>query len=376
MAYGHRWVEAALMGTEVKYLGRGDADFRGMSYHGRADAVKKGTVFLNVFMYALQNMRLAVSECGRPCEKVCDDDDDDCYLCDEVEAKVAGAWDRAVALYVGSLEGKEDESQFLYQLAETRCQNFGTCGWEGKDLTGTSNVNLRIMKEFTEGQQRLSGKGNGHCERVENHMSRIWKLMAVPMIQGTLRYAHKMDEKTTTEWDVSKEKAEKRNSEGATFAAAILPRLWACNPDDAEVLYGNMRIGAVHTDFKTVKSIFEANYECLGVTCVDVGGIIAPDTSDYFKWAMPCVETGTSNLNASTRSQSGSGKTAGIVFGAIIGAVVALMALCFFYKRTQVMKSGKETPDMGNPDVFASEGARVTMPSIDGTDEDNELCML
>ena len=56
-------------------------------------------------------------------------------------------------------------------------------------------------------------------------MTRISQLMAVPLIQGTLRYAYVQDKQS--------DRREKEEAEGATFAAAVLPLVNSCSPADA-----------------------------------------------------------------------------------------------------------------------------------------------
>jgi hypothetical protein len=50
-------------------------------------------------------------------------------------------------------------------------------------------------------------------------------------------------------------------------------RFDACNEKDAQIIYDNMRAGLYQADFPNVKRALEANYQCLGISCTDVGGI-------------------------------------------------------------------------------------------------------
>lgn len=108
--------------------------------------------------------------------------------------------------------------------------------------------------------------------------------MTIPLIQGTLRYAYVQD--------IQNDKREKAHAEGATFAAAVLPLIHACSADDAQVIFANMKvdsntIGTV--SFKVVKSAFERNYQCLGITCADVGGLLdVVNSNEYLPHAASC----------------------------------------------------------------------------------------
>jgi len=183
------------------------------------------------------------------------------------------AWDEAVAFYSGSLEGVSgsDSGVLLYRLAEKRCKNFGTCG--------DNSVNGQIMREFTRGKNKLL---SGNCFEVIPIKRRIVQLMSVPLVQGSLRYAYKVDRGAGT----SKERAE-----GEAFSAAILPRVAACDTSASTTIANNLAYTAstpMGSGFKAVKGAFEFIYSCLGITCEDVGGIVQAQ-GKYFVDAEPCV---------------------------------------------------------------------------------------
>lgn len=79
----------------------------------------------------------------------------------------------------------------------------------------------------------------------------------------------------------------KSEAEGATFAAAVLPKLRKCSANDAAIVYKNLKLGnAAPVDFVEVKLAFKRNYSCMGVTCEEVGGL--NDGLKYFDKADPC----------------------------------------------------------------------------------------
>jgi len=55
--------------------------------------------------------------------------------------------------YTGSLEGADGagSGKLPYNLADSRCQNFKTCGDEGTNLTGTSQDNADLLSLFNLG---------------------------------------------------------------------------------------------------------------------------------------------------------------------------------------------------------------------------------
>jgi hypothetical protein len=209
-------------------------------------------------------MEDAIMDCQNGCLK-CNDDP-------------VHAWDEAAAFYTGSLEDFYDSSKpgkLLHELADKRCKDFGTCS----DGPGRSAVNAQIIGQFRKGQYKLN---SGKCVEAVPIKRRIVELMSVPLVQGALRYAYKVGKLQGG----SKEKAE-----GAAFSAAILPRIAACNPEAAQTISDNMKLGSsspMSAGFTAIKQAFESSYECLGITCKDVGGIIK-EGSNYFESAEPCV---------------------------------------------------------------------------------------
>jgi len=91
-AYADKWVQAALSGGRTDYTsGRGNADFSTYGFDGRAECVKKGTAYMNIFMYVVREFEDALDDCKSNCIN-CNDDP-------------VHAWDEGVAFYSGTLEG-------------------------------------------------------------------------------------------------------------------------------------------------------------------------------------------------------------------------------------------------------------------------------
>jgi len=111
-----------------------------------------------------------------------------------------------------------------------------------------------------------------------------------------------------------------------------------CSAADAKTIYDNTKIGGASTDFTAVKAAFERNYECLGVTCANIGGY-SKDGVYKAGFGAGCTTTGLST-----------GALIGIIVGAV--AVVALVGVVVFLqlkgKKPKVQKSG-------GPDVAAVE---------------------
>ncbi|KAH8091448.1 peptide-aspartate beta-dioxygenase [Aureococcus anophagefferens] len=160
----------------------------------RAELVKKGVVHQAVWMYVLHEFEDAIMD-----------------------------W---LGLHAGSIEGTDGSGsgQMLYQLAEKRCVNFGTCA---DGITGDANVNTEAL----------------------------WR----------------------------------------GLAAAVLPRIHYCSSSVAEVIVDNLSVDASApmsvNGYEYLKTQVEKTYECLGVSCADVGELQASDGTVYDgMWA--CLYTG------------------------------------------------------------------------------------
>merc|ERR1719464_1844111 len=103
------------------------------------------------------------------------------------------AWDEGVCFYTGSIEGQDgatEDGLLLHQLADKRCENYRTCGEGGTDLDGTAKVNHDPFDLFAVGQHQLQA---GECDNASDTVQKVISKMCVPMIQGGMRYAHKVE---------------------------------------------------------------------------------------------------------------------------------------------------------------------------------------
>ena len=319
--YADDWIKAALAGKATPFQGAGNADFSKFGFIGRAEAAKKGTAYMAIWMYVIRELRDAIDDCNVDCDLECAADDPTCTQCNDEPVK---AWDEGVAFYSGSLAEQEDtgDGYLLFSLANKRGLNFGT------HTDGMSWVNTEIFENFHEGAKHLAERD---CKKAEKKAERIIALMQVPLIQGTLRYAHKLSVYGSVEQDDAAT-IEKHNGEGATFAAAILPMLNKCNPKDAETVYKHMKVGKLRADYPAVRKAFENNYDCLGVTCEDVGGVLNDESKYFLDKAGPCGSGQAFKRYGSSPSSAGDkkfsvGASIGIAIGAFIGFVLVALGL-------------------------------------------------
>merc|ERR1711985_117669 len=283
--YAHQYVLDAL-----GYSGNGDGTagtgiFAGQGDNGRTQGVKKGSAYMNVWMYVIHEIEDAISDCESSCTNP---GAQDC------NADPVHAIDEAAAFYAGSLEGSgatgmPNAGKLIFRLAEKRCANFGTC-----NPGAQAKANQKIIVKLQEAQTELK---NARCANVPALRESIISLMSIPLVQGSLRYA----------WKVAEEPGagEKEKAEGAVFSAAILPRVSACDTAKAKIISDNMKIDATNhmsAGFTAVKEAFEATYCCLGIKCEDIGGLLKSSTvlGDYMDCsastggagcAAPCTAT-------------------------------------------------------------------------------------
>lgn len=257
-----------------------------------------------VGMYVIRELEDAIHDCEEGCKT------------DECNDDPVHALDEAVAYYTGSLEGEDGSGEGLlyYALADELAADFRTAGRDGGETTGKSKVNYDVFREFSLMSDKLAAKD---CPGARANKERIVQLMTIPLIQGTIRYAEELHS--------DPQAGNKAIAAGATFAAAVLPYVADCNSQAADAIYHNMKVGAADPpDFSVVKEAFESQYECLGINCIDVGGVWS-DNGGYVEGATPCIG-GARTSNSSTGSASNVALIAGVVV-----AVIVILALVYLY---------------------------------------------
>merc|ERR1719353_1687696 len=145
--YAHQYVMDAL---GYSHSGTGAAAtgvFAGMTDNGRTQGVKKGSAYMNVWMYVIHEIEDAISDCTNSCTNP---GAQDC------NADPVHAIDEAAAFYAGSLEGSSatgiaNNGKLVFRLAEKRCANFGTCTGCG----GQAKANSEIIQKLQEAQTKL-----------------------------------------------------------------------------------------------------------------------------------------------------------------------------------------------------------------------------
>ena len=95
--YADKWVSAALAGTNMTFSNgyHGPNNFAVLGDAARIEAVKKGTAYMNVWMFVVSEFEEAIAVCN------------DNYIGHDHDTnhQSVHAWDEGVAFYTGSLEG-------------------------------------------------------------------------------------------------------------------------------------------------------------------------------------------------------------------------------------------------------------------------------
>ena len=249
----------------------------------------KGAQYQNTWIYALHELYSAVSKCE---------------VGNTGEDGAPHAWDEGWAFYAGSLAGPDgtDGGELSYVLADKRCGNFGTCvgdepipSWRTADDGANSDVNAKLLRLNRAGL--VASMDPTRCPELVDYTAEILKYMTVPLIQGSLRYAYRSDPNGG---------AESLSSDGETlaemhaFMTAAVPRVATCDAAAAQVIADNMVIPAeltaeteqtlVPSGFAAVKAAFESVYDCLGITCADVGGLEGDTVSGFVAGMEPCED--------------------------------------------------------------------------------------
>ena len=193
-------------------------------------------------------------------------------------------FEEGVALFTGSSEGPtgtNGNGYMAYSQSDKLCPTFKTCGAYGNETKGLSKVNKEIVEQF----YLFKGKNaTANCTTYSTTLlpivTRITQLMKIPMVQGTLLNAEKI---STTTGVVPIE----LRTQGGGFAAAILPYVHKCDPTSAATIHNQIWKGSGKAVFKDIKAALEKNYECMGITCSDVGGIV-DSAGKYKTGTKPC----------------------------------------------------------------------------------------
>jgi hypothetical protein len=107
------------------------------------------------------------------------------------------------------------------------------------------------------------------------HIDEIVRLMTVPLIQGSIRYAYKLSKYELADRE-GNDKFEKEWGEGWAFLAAVIAQIDNCDTDVSALLVKNMgpatNVSDVMKDgYEMYRDAIRSTLKCLGMTCTDIG---------------------------------------------------------------------------------------------------------
>jgi hypothetical protein len=264
--YKNYWEDAKYADTFVRDAFLGTNFYAGKSNNMRAEVTKKGVAYQAVWMYVLHEYEDAIFDCLSG------------NIYDNEASNIGGdsphAWDEGWAFYAGSLEGTDGSGSgaMIHTLAEKRCKDFGTCA---NGRTGAAIANVKHLANARQGRNKILA---GDCYSVAEDFDLIVDQMTVPLVQGMFRYAFKADPANALgDCETAGDICDKAWAEGWAFAAAVLPRLHYCSTeknDVAKLVKENFDLAAstpMKDGFVALKEKVESVYDCLGITCADVG---------------------------------------------------------------------------------------------------------
>ena len=267
-------VYKAYWGSQINYADTfvQDAASGTLPAEMKKELIKKGIVYQGLWMQVVHNLDKGQRDCD------------------------VKFWDTGMAYYYGSLEGEYQTSadnaakgNLLYALAQKRCAEFGTCATT-TDSSTIAAVNDKVQSAAIDGSENyLYHQVACNDAGLELAFKGMVSQMTVPMVQGMLKYAWKADPAnfnwcfgqagndaaTVATNDGSAGDCAKSWAEGWAFAAAVLPQVHKCDATAATTIRANLDVasttGPMTGGVKAVKDAIESVYDCLGISCTDVG---------------------------------------------------------------------------------------------------------
>jgi len=248
----------------------------GASVEQRKEVVVATCAFQIVFLYMLAELKETVQLCRDPNFSLEDKMMHPWYdiqkLCVASHTRIIShtcmqyiSWhrDEVAALLIGSLEGTKEggsadmaDGQFNFNLANSRAFQFQTLTEEGY-----SAVNSDLEDLLFAGKGELDALD---CDNLEKTTKRIEKLVIVPLVQSSLRYAAETKSVDSIEAAL-----------GEVFAFSVLPILSAADAASAELIRENMEtregVSPVRDGAQQVADAFGAAATAWGLECHQLG---------------------------------------------------------------------------------------------------------
>eukprot|EP00536_Pseudo-nitzschia_multiseries_P000699 jgi/Psemu1/1580/gm1.1580_g len=178
--------------------------------------------------------------------------------------KARKEWDKAVAYFVGSMEGRlaggenDRHGVWMYALGNEFCGDFGSC-----EASGEAKITQEIMFNFASGRDSMV---DGECDHMKIMVSDfITPKLYVPLIQGVISSAIKIGNHPT-------------NGELVAtlhiLTRALVPHIERVNPNSASVLmeaFGSFPSLSTTPVVSKILGAFQNVLDDLGVQCQSIG---------------------------------------------------------------------------------------------------------
>ena len=169
-------------------------------------------------------------------------------------------------------------------------------------------------------------------------------LLLCPLSQPS-RYFYLADPAANTVTD-------KESSELWAFSAAILPWIDNCDADVAATVRANADItvatSTMSDGYVAAKASLESVYDCMGITCDQVGGILEEGTTNFVTGFEPCESAADAARSAGTDGSDSGELSAGGIAGVTIAVGAVAVAVVAFVLLKKKKKATKVDDNLGN----------------------------
>lgn len=270
-----------------------------------------------------------------------------------------------------------EEGELFRSSSSSNKKFFGDDDSEN-DSDGTTSRS-RIYRAFEAGSIQLR---YGACDAAQATKREIETMVLIPLVRGTLRSTaayrggsgsgsgcgHRQEVDPSSwraELDDAAE-AEVAAVETAVYAASVLPLIHACDERDARILHDATKLpvddgsgnGSLDREddgaaYRTVKSVLEKNYDCLGIRSEDVGELVG------------CLGDESSSSSSTKRDDENDHWL--VIVGSVLGGFL-LGLLAAKMDRSSSSSSGSTTTSIHAPNESSSatnedEGGATTTPT-------------
>ena len=233
---------------------------------GRTRSIGKGVLVLRVWMAVASSLAEAIDLHATLCST------------DATSSLPMDAWNKAFALYTGSSAESADPlgGYMLYRFAHEQAEIFGRVAGDGSQ---EAPVNTEIINSFVQGKTLLGQMASttdcaADNQGLQDLLPRMLGLLRIPVIQASLRIMYAFDEQS--------EVRSIAQGEAAVYGMAASGIVSECSMGFASTIFEDMKYGnQIGGSYSVVRGAFERHYECLNISCEDIGGIITSRGDSY-----------------------------------------------------------------------------------------------